>query len=131
MKPDVSRPFVPGLSSTLGPEKSFNQGVPRSSRGWVTTLKSRVCMICADSFFFRFWGISKSIYLAFCEFSAIIQQETVRAWRNGRRTRLRIWRGNSWRFKSSRPHQSNTNKSWGKDSMFLRIREFVKNYCRP
>ena len=30
----------------------------------------------------------------------------MRAWRNGRRTRLRIWRGNSWRFKSSRPHQS-------------------------
>jgi trigger factor len=30
--------------------------------------------------------------------------ENTRAWRNGRRTRLRIWRGDPWEFKSPRPH---------------------------
>src|SRR2546429_1088438 len=29
-----------------------------------------------------------------------------RAWRNGRRARLRIWSRKGWRFKSSRAHQS-------------------------
>src|SRR5205809_7631130 len=28
-----------------------------------------------------------------------------RAWRNGRRSRLRIWSRKGWRFKSSRAHQ--------------------------
>ena len=30
---------------------------------------------------------------------------TTRAWRNGRRARLRIWFRKDWRFKSSRAHQ--------------------------
>ena len=29
----------------------------------------------------------------------------MREWRNGRRTRLRIWRRKAWRFKSSLPYQ--------------------------
>src|SRR5215471_13630691 len=30
--------------------------------------------------------------------------ESARAWRNGRRARLRIWSRKGWRFKSSRAH---------------------------
>src|SRR6266699_1691347 len=34
----------------------------------------------------------------------------LRAWRNGRRSRLRIWSRKGWRFKSSRAHHSRTSK---------------------
>jgi hypothetical protein len=35
----------------------------------------------------------------------------MRAWRNGRRARLRIWFRKDWRFKSSRAHQQFQPKS--------------------
>ena len=38
-----------------------------------------------------------------------------RVWRNGRRTRLRIWRFTTWRFKSSHPHQMNVKTLLMKD----------------
>ena len=77
---------------------TFNQGVPRSSRGWLTILETRSWKLEARI------GITLLFYNLASSFKP--QASKCGSGGIGRRTRLRIWRVKPWGFKSLLPHQT-------------------------
>jgi hypothetical protein len=82
----------------LAEHLTFNQGVPRSSRGWLTILETRSWKLEARI------GITLLFYNLASSFKP--QASKCGSGGIGRRTRLRIWRVKPWGFKSLLPHQT-------------------------